>query len=277
MRCCDARAWMSAYLDSELDAGTTFKVSCHLECCEACCERFASESSADASIAGELRRVAMPDALWSDLCCSVTGPRRRVHGGWLVFAATILAAGALVIVTDERTASAPDRSAEDPAETARAAQAAEGVRRDFIRTARADGTWVTDDGAPWVEVDGAGVGLIPLLDGSSLDLTAVEVGHATRLISIRRTQVEGREVMDVRLECCGEPVLLRVARAPGDDREVESDSGMARPSVERAVTADPKIADAGAAQVAARRVGEWSVIGASRHPIDHVLLALRLT
>ena len=51
MNCRRARSMLMAYLDSELDAGTTITVGEHLAVCPGCRERFEQEERLEAALA----------------------------------------------------------------------------------------------------------------------------------------------------------------------------------------------------------------------------------
>lgn len=243
MRCNDARARMSAYLDSELDAGSTFEVSKHLEGCVPCCERFDAESAVEGLLAEKLRCGEMSDSQWSELCCSVARPARRRWVRIVGVVAATLAVGAGLWAWNDSDSVIRDGSVDS-------------VLAAFSDAVDAEGEWVDADSA-WVELDVTKSSVVPLLEGSVLDLGRASEGHATRLISIRRWELDGVEVTDVRLECCGEPVLLRVSR------------GVVPPAASVSSIAPDQI------QVMARQVGELMAVGVSRHPINHVIAALR--
>ena len=95
MNCRSARAYLMAYLDSELDASTTIEVNRHLDSCANCTERFASEQRLEAAVASRLRQ-AEPDeqSVFERTLAAVTGgggQRGRWLGGGLAAAALVSA------------------------------------------------------------------------------------------------------------------------------------------------------------------------------------------
>jgi anti-sigma factor RsiW len=61
MRCEEARRYVSPYLDSELDAKTSFDIARHLEQCESCRARFESEKTLEAGLVGALKEPVEED------------------------------------------------------------------------------------------------------------------------------------------------------------------------------------------------------------------------
>jgi len=55
LNCRDARSFLSPYLDSSLDATTTYAISRHLDACEACRRYFSEEQTLDEAIFDRLR------------------------------------------------------------------------------------------------------------------------------------------------------------------------------------------------------------------------------
>lgn len=65
MKCEDARRYLGPYLDSELDAKTSFEVARHLEGCADCKARFDSEGVLEKALAKEMARPEPgDDATW---------------------------------------------------------------------------------------------------------------------------------------------------------------------------------------------------------------------
>lgn len=87
MRCDEVRRYLGPYLDSELDAKTSFEMARHLEACEECRARLDAEDHLERAIAGELRRPEPgDDALWERARARAERQRRRA---W-VWAAALL-------------------------------------------------------------------------------------------------------------------------------------------------------------------------------------------
>ncbi len=105
MRCDEVRRYLGPYLDSELDAKTSFEMARHLEACEDCRARLEAEDRLEKAIVGELRRPEPgDDALWERARARAERPRRRA---WLWAAALLVGlAGAAGIFLSTRGASA---------------------------------------------------------------------------------------------------------------------------------------------------------------------------
>jgi anti-sigma factor RsiW len=90
MTCDEFRRYLSPYLDSELDARTSFEMARHLDGCGACRERLDAEDRLEKAIGRELRRPEPgDDALWERVRTKAERPRRRA---WMAWAAGLLAA-----------------------------------------------------------------------------------------------------------------------------------------------------------------------------------------
>lgn len=91
MRCTQVRCYVSPYLDSELDAKTTFEISRHLEICPACARLFSQEGELDRAIFERIKlpegdeNVVLERALGRTLSSRGLTPR-----GWLWTAAALL-------------------------------------------------------------------------------------------------------------------------------------------------------------------------------------------
>ena len=105
MKCNDVRRFLSAYLDSELDATTHFQIQTHLAECEACGARIEQEKRLEESLVKSVRSVSTKDdsAIWDRALAGVRqaapqgaaerrlGTRRAVLA---VAASLVLTAGA---------------------------------------------------------------------------------------------------------------------------------------------------------------------------------------
>lgn len=194
MNCRDVRRWISPYLDSELDQTKTFEISEHLRVCDACAERFEKERRVDSLLVERLE--AVPQLDWNAITRRVLGGRRRI--AWAA-GLTGLAACAVVAIIVASNPGPSDRSAEP--------------------------SWFTDafvaaapDGALFVGVAQAGPKLATVTRqalGVAVELPpAAELagGHSYQLVDLRRrTGPDGTPYVEVRLNCCGEPVLMALA------------------------------------------------------------------
>ena len=77
MKCHEARKLIGPYLDSELDAKTSYDIVQHLESCAACARVFEAEEKLDARIFSVLRQGQKTAALWEKLEGKVAG-----HDWW---------------------------------------------------------------------------------------------------------------------------------------------------------------------------------------------------
>ena len=95
MRCHEARQFLGAYLDSELDTKTTQEIESHLENCPDCAAVFAAEQKLDARILTTLRQGQRTQALWETMEARIKPSRH-----WRVSKRTLLGipAGACAIL-----------------------------------------------------------------------------------------------------------------------------------------------------------------------------------
>jgi hypothetical protein len=105
---------------------------------------------------------------------------------------------------------------------------------------------------------------MPLMDGLSFALMAeVAQHHVVQLVSVnQRPQADGA-IVEVRLNCCGEPVLLAFARSdqPGPLADVVA-----------ALAPDDSFSyQRDDVSLMARRVGGFVALGVSRHGLGNML------
>lgn len=251
MNCREVRKWMSPYLDSELGQTKTFEIGEHLAACESCAERFEAERRADELIRERIPRESMPDELWEAV---TVAPAPRVSRGWFgvrsiaavaaviaiaVLSVTMLQTGgtpATPRVIDEYVAAAPeDLPFSGPGDSKdRSRQVNSVLRREF------------------------GLEMAMPRPGQL-------VGHfGFELVSaIERTDPQGRKFVEVRLNCCGKPVIL--AFASRDARMVPAQFQWPNPPGGQGKE------NVGAFHVAYRDVGGAMVVGASKHPVADIL------
>jgi anti-sigma factor RsiW len=82
MRCHEVRKFWGPYLDSELDARTSFEIEQHLEACPDCARVFDAEKELDERIFATLRAGEKTNKLWAGIETEVAAPRlaqRLVH------------------------------------------------------------------------------------------------------------------------------------------------------------------------------------------------------
>lgn len=256
MNCREARRCLSPYLDSELDPTTTFAISEHLRVCDDCRRRFDAERGVDQAIVAELGVEKMPDELWRQIVRPMRTPR---WVRWRLYAPLAAAAAIVLIVW----AGWPWRPA--------AAPQPHWVVRDFLAE--------TSNGQPFVSADAQTVAAgmtMPLKPFSDLvvnftgEASLKHVVQFVRLDTVR--DADGAEIVEVRLNCCGEPVIVRAAKRdrPGRLREfLDLDAAQ--------LAALPSAGDGKRrVSVAEREVGDYVVVAVSRHPMNELLGAMQV-
>lgn len=199
MNCQETRKWISPYLDSELDPTKTFEVSQHLESCEQCRDRFEKEGRADELMAAMLRREE-PFVNWAALERAISTPRRRIavlRPRWVLAAAACVAF--LLISLGEW----PDRT----------------IAGDPARWAVDELHQLSPNCEPFADGPGCKPADIIALASEVLDCKlgfsfadGQVAGHPITLAQAnRRTSEGGVDRVQVRLNCCGFPVLLVIA------------------------------------------------------------------
>lgn len=253
MNCREVRRCLSPYLDSELDPATTFSIGEHLAGCEACRRRFEAELRVDQKIARALQAEGVTDETWArvvrPLRQSPAAPIRRA-----MLVAVSLAASLLLLLAAGLWFGAP----------------------------------ATGDSSPWVQElfnashgsAGAELPGSPMQPGASLPMTPFSdvslvlprdrmLGHEIRFVQLQsKPEPSGASIVRLRLSCCGEPVLLVLARRG----QVERLAGLtSNPLAEtQAVTLDRGV------NYQYRYVGGYVVVALSRHPVAELLHAVRV-
>lgn len=253
MNCNEARKWLSPYLDSELGSTKTFEVSEHLRQCPRCAERFESERFVDETMRTRLEKDAMPAEIWSRIAREVAAPawfrRWRSGAGWALAACVALVfIGALTLT----------RGPGAPAEP--------WIVHHFAEAAPGDRPYVPAA----AEVDTARRVLREEY-GLRLATTPEEgaVGHhRMELVSVTsRRDARGREFAEVRLNCCGRPVLMVLARPSAGD--------WAEPLEALPAASESYALGNRTLRTASKSLPGVRVIVASHHPVDEIMLNLR--
>ena len=250
MKCNEARRFMSPYLDSELGATKTFEVSDHLRHCPECDHRFSSERVVDDLMRHRLERDPMPAELWARITRKVSTPpwlRRLRSGPALALAATVVLAFVGTTMVNRR-ATVPAQPwiaslLKDAAPTDRAFVATS------VGVAAARETLRADFGLRFAGNSEA---------GSTL-------AHRLELVSASsQKDAMGREFTEVRLNCCGKPVILVLAR-PAEDHWPQP------------IETTPGAAAAGGAglRVATRELRGIRAVAVAHHPVGDVLASLQ--
>ncbi len=261
MNCREARRCLSPYLDSELDPTTTFAISEHLRICHDCRRRFEAERGVDQAVASRLGAEKMPDEIWRDIVRPLRTPR------WIRWrlSAPLAAAAAVVLIV---WSGWPWSSRWLPSEAA--PQPHWAVSEFLVET---------NDGQPFESADAQPIAAgmtMPLKPFS--DLVVNFTGEAARRHVVQFVRLDtvrdadGAEVVEVRLNCCGEPVIVRAARRDqpgrlGEFLGLEAAQLAALPSAgdgTRRVT------------VAEREVGGYVVVAVSRHPMNELLGSIQV-
>ncbi|MEE8170492.1 MAG: zf-HC2 domain-containing protein [Phycisphaerae bacterium] len=258
MNCGTARKWMSPYLDSELESDVTFEVSRHLQSCPHCARRFELEQAADALMRDRLTRETMPKEIWGRIQNELSGPRRVIRLRW--FGGPALAAAVLVaaLAVWESGVSGPNGSMTTPGLAARLVSLAP------------DDTGFTSDESAAEPVRLAA----QLLLGVSVEFPPAANQsphqHVIELVSADwRDDSAGRSYLEVRLNCCGKPTLLLLARRVAGELPKVFDG------------AAPDRDDAGedgdtGVRWASRQTNGFVAMAASRHPVQPLLKRLKL-
>lgn len=251
MNCREARRCLSPYLDSELDPTTTFAISEHLRVCEECRRRFEAERDVDRNVVAALDAGNMPDEMWQDIVRPVQRPSWR---RWLAYAPLAAAVVFAMVVW----AAWPRRPAGSQPHW---------VVQEFLAA--------TNYGHPFAASDG-----ITMPSGKTLRLNPFAnlvmslagedaMKHVVQLVRIDTVrEPDGAESVEVRLNCCGEPVIVRAARR---DR-----AGRLREFIGADEERLAMLPSTDNITVAEREVGDYVVVAVSRHPMTHLLTAMEV-
>lgn len=256
MNCNETRNWMSPYLDSELGQTKTFEVSEHLRRCPECADRFGKEHEVDDTMRSRLGPQTMPDELWSEFRRELTMPAwvRRLSSwqGLAVAASLVIAVLSSVVML---------RSGDE-------GQSMPVIANRFMVEAPDNHPF------PVVQPDTELVDEILRLDYGLrfASTTVVEaMGHRDfQLISAtRRTDDTGRAYLDVRLNCCGKPVLVTLARPVGGKLPTPF------ANIHR-VHAEPPSLNEQDVKLEYTTMGGVHVVVASRHDVKHIIDSIDL-
>lgn len=253
MNCKETRKWMSPYLDSELGSTKTFELSEHLRTCPQCTARFESERRADQAIRSHLSKDAMPEELWSKIAGSVSTPSwvrvLRSQRYWAMAACLVLAVGGVLVV---RQIGAPQR--------------APLLIQQFVAETPGNRPFATGDSK--AEADALGAVLrdtfrVALSVPSNLE----SMGHRNFQVvsATQRRDSNGREFVEVRLNCCGEPMLMVLAKSANGAWPMGLDQ--LSDDAHQAVAFD-------GVNVGVRDLGDVRAVVASRHSIKLIMAAL---
>jgi len=258
MNCREARRWLSPYLDSEIDATETFEISEHLRGCETCQERFERERTIDRLLVTKLQSEEMPADCWNAIQRQVfSATRRRWIGRW-----SPLALAACLAVILSVTSAYLLRPAEPVGAWA--------VRRFVNASPDNDMFGPVAVASSSVAVELSDMSRAVLRRQVSMERASeVKPGHKMELVRVtRRRDADGVELMEVRLNCCGQPVLMTFAPADQPGRMADVVSALARaPRVSR---------QQDGVNVAGWQVGDVVVLAVSRHPVEQLIDAVQI-
>lgn len=269
MNCREARRWMSPYLDSELEGGKTFEISEHLRECPDCAERFEQERAADA----QMRRAAnccggLPGEIWSAVQREVRrGPRRspslRIFGGvGLALAASVVL---LLFLRGMGDPGARDTSPAPADPKSLVADSAENEAESPWIVTRLDAT-IPDD-AERAETNEAIIRDV-IEDRFRFTLptgTKLVGGHGGfSIVSLVERPLDGGGTYsELRLTCCGRPVLLAITTPGYLDEMLRGSLGGSESVV------------AGNVRVTRATYAGVEVVAASRHTLEPILASIR--
>ncbi|MBE7506918.1 MAG: zf-HC2 domain-containing protein [Planctomycetia bacterium] len=252
MNCQQARSRLSPYLDSELDAGTTFAISEHLRGCDGCRGRFEAEREVERLVATRLQSVHVPNALWDEIVRPI---RQRSFSRWRLYVPLATAAAVLIVTWTGWTLSRRERIQPH------------WVVQEFL--AETDGGQPFATSSPRVNSAGMTMPLEPFADLVVSLAGEYALNHVVQMVRLdTKADEDGAEFVELRLNCCGEPVLLRAARRdhPGRMREfigADSSKLASLPTTDKVTITE-------------REVGDYVVVAVSRHPVSQLLSGIRI-
>ena len=197
MDCEHCRELISAYLDSELDPHTTLEMTEKLRSCDQCRDCFMNEKFRDDWMRAQLCEGGMPAEMWDSIRGQLDSPRRVAH--YAIYRVGALAAMIVLVVTaalflfpkEEPSTSAPRQSM-----TALLTRAA--PQLVAFREAPAD-----DVPGQLAAISRRVLGATVTVDPSR------ETHHSISLVDVNeRTDSAGNPYVEMRLNCCGHPVLM---------------------------------------------------------------------
>ena len=252
MNCRDTRRWISPYLDSELGKTKTFEISEHLRQCAPCAERFEREGHVDGLLADQLSRT--PGLDWDQVLRGAMR-KRRVFRPFQLSALGLAACVALVMWVAWPTATEEGSPADK-----------------WIATALAD---AAPESTPFRRVSSSSADLAALAKSTlGVDLqiqlpAEILRGHAFELVAVHpRVTIDNTPYLELRVNCCGKPVLLAIALLENAGRLGAVVSELARGGVKSKTLAS-------GVNVVSQSDGAIVVLAASRHPIAGLVPAFR--
>jgi len=197
MTCREIRRWISPYLDSELGHTKTFEISEHLRACSLCATRFEQERGVDEALADWLRRT--PPLDWEAIEAKAMRPIRVVFSPWRL---GLLAAAACVVLAAWVVWPKPARQAPPLGINDWLVEQLHEASPAMQRFAPAEQMFTLAS----VTRETLGVEL-SFAPGRGL------AGHQIELVGVCEKDAGGDcKVVEVRINCCGRPVMLAACR-----------------------------------------------------------------
>ncbi len=254
MNCREVRRWLSPYLDSELGKTKTFEVSEHLRQCEVCATRFERERRVDASMVEQLSsNVSGMD--FGAMLREAAKPKRSLVRSWGLGAMGM--AACLALIAWIAVGSSPGRSS----------AVGDWIASEFVS--------VAPDAKAFVRVSGDSVDLLGKVKstlGVSLVMKSIAEafpGHAVEVVSVAERGTGGAlHYVEVRLNCCGEPVLLAFAARNEMRRLGVLPEGVETGSIRRH--------DSSGLNLAMWATDELVLVAASHHSVANIVPAFSL-
>jgi|GEM_PF-6621326 len=253
MNCNDARRRLSPYLDSELGSSETFAISEHLRSCSACFDLFDAERRADVLIAASLTQEKMPQNIRDQLRRSVltSAVGRRLRFARVLALAACLALVAFGAWQFRSTNTAPAAAfSEIPSTVA-----------TFADLTSTGDLFTPSESAPEIATV-----VTDLIGYPFMPSPEVLARHHAQLVSVEhKLDSNGRRYVEMRINCCGEPLLLVAGRTC---------CGMPKPFDGVRFDNDDTPTDYGDIHFLAKQFDGVAVMVASRHGVDGVIEAI---
>lgn len=197
MNCRETIRWISPYLDSELGNTKTFEISEHLRVCGPCAVRFERERRVDEALADWLRKT--PPLDWEAIERKAMQPMKRVFSLWRLGGLAAAACVALVAWMLWPV----------PAPQRRPLLVNEWIAQELREAApRMQRFAPTEQMISLASVSREALGVeLAFAPGMELE------GHPIELVDVCERNAGGDcRIVEVRINCCGRPVMLAAAK-----------------------------------------------------------------
>lgn len=262
MTCEEARRLILSHIDPPNEAAPNATLTAHLESCKACRARLEAERRIERAIADRLRRDTLPDADWRRIEAAVR--RSQPVGGWSRWPMYGAAAAVLLLLTWRVSVamlglgpSHLNKGGESGTKVITASNPGRQIVRRYLDEATGDAAFKPQANAATA---------LPF-SNLGFDLSPRSMGyHPAELISVAEKPGPDGTILEIRLNCCGQPVLMLVAprSKPGALADVAT---ALHTESEFAYRED-------GVNVAGRGLGEYVVLAASRHTVTPLIGAL---